>query len=226
MLQQRYTALMSQRLPEVDGLRGFALVLMVAFHFMVLLYVLGFGEAVIFEGFWLRVGQVSRHLFLFLVGVSVSLSSRGFDGQLLRALKIVAAALLVSFASGVVLGQEGMIRFGVLHLIACSVPLLALFKGKPFTALQAAFLTLCLAAPVDALVRPLLFSPFDYFPFFPWFGLMLLGLVFGELVYARRRPTPLAVFAWVPGLCLLGRHALLLYLLHFPLLYGLDCGCI
>jgi uncharacterized membrane protein len=64
----------------------------------------------------------------------------------------------------------------------------------------------------------------DYMPFIPWSGYYLLGAVIGRRIYPERRTRfasvsdrvlkGLSPFLW------LGRHALSVYLLHQPLIYG------
>ena len=73
------------------------------------------------------------------------------------------------------------------------------------------------------LLTPLGFAPYgftssDYFPLLPNFGYFLLGAVVGRQVYAGRKSLfpretpPLGLFRW------LGRHSLMIYLLHQPVL--------
>lgn len=59
----------------------------------------------------------------------------------------------------------------------------------------------------------------DYFSFFPWIFLFLTGLFLGKLCRGRDG-RPWRVFYWnIPPLSFLGRHSLLIYLLHQPVLY-------
>ena len=73
------------------------------------------------------------------------------------------------------------------------------------------------------LLTPLGFAPYgftssDYFPLLPNFGYFLLGAVAGKRAYAGRKSLfpretpPLGFFRW------LGRHSLMIYLLHQPVL--------
>ena len=61
------------------------------------------------------------------------------------------------------------------------------------------------------------FSSFDYFPLVPWFGVFLAGAALGKRIYAPGRsliPRP-------PGetfINIAGRHSLLIYLVHQPVI--------
>jgi uncharacterized membrane protein len=60
----------------------------------------------------------------------------------------------------------------------------------------------------------------DYRPLLPWFGVVLIGLFFGNVVYARgRRPATLPEEAPVVArpLLPLGRNSLFIYLIHQPI---------
>lgn len=175
---------------------------------------------------FVRLGQF---LFLGLVGVSVFLSTRGFKEQLSRGVKIFWCALLVTVGTYLVF-PHSYVRFGVLHLIAVSVPLVALLKGRERWALLAAaffygvsFLLPETGGPsslgIPFGLPPAGFSSLDYFPIFPWMSVPFVGLWIASKVYAERKETGLAVFAKVPGITWLGRHSLAVYLLHQPILY-------
>ena len=65
----------------------------------------------------------------------------------------------------------------------------------------------------------------DYVPVFPWFGVVLAGILVGRAIVAYLLDTPLA--RWRPADPLgraavwAGRWSLAIYLIHQPLLYGL-----
>ena len=68
------------------------------------------------------------------------------------------------------------------------------------------------------------FSSGDYFPLFPHLGWFLLGAAFGKTAYREKKsllPNFPKESAPVRFLCFCGRHSLLLYLAHQPLLYTL-----
>lgn len=65
----------------------------------------------------------------------------------------------------------------------------------------------------------------DYVPVFPWMGVMLMGSGLAEAWFGRsehrKAPLPRISTQSVPVLQYLGRHSLVVYLVHQPLLIGL-----
>ena len=58
---------------------------------------------------------------------------------------------------------------------------------------------------------------FDYFPFIPWFGVFLLGATLGRTAYTSRK----SLLPWnLPQsfVNVAGRHSLLIYILHQPVI--------
>lgn len=188
--------------------------------------------------FWLGARAFIVSLFLLLVGVSLHLATRrGFNwSRYLRRLGILSAAAgLVSLASYQMFPQT-FIYFGILHFIA-----LASLLGLAFTN----FYWLNLGIGVAVLIAGLAYQSAafdsrvlgwigfmtfkppteDYVPVFPWFGVVLLGLFSGRWWFSRD-PLP-QLLRWHPtatGSRLLtfgGRHSLLIYLLHQPVLLGI-----
>lgn len=63
------------------------------------------------------------------------------------------------------------------------------------------------------------FSSADYFPLLPWTPLYLFGYYFGRSGIIERFPK---FFMWgkIPPLDFLGRHAIWVYIIHQPVIYG------
>ena len=59
----------------------------------------------------------------------------------------------------------------------------------------------------------------DYFSFLPWIFLFLCGYYLGRLLGVKNRSHGKLWYGKVPGAVFLGRHSLLIYLLHQPVLY-------
>ncbi len=223
------------RIWEIDFLRGLSIILMVGYH---LLYDLGAMVGLkSFLGFstdlstpaWLTAQYFFAALFVVLSGISSTLSR----GNVRRALKLLAVAILVT-AVTFVFNRAATVHFGILHCLGVSILLygLALEKAiaRACAVAGAAVIGLGLALPFvmkSVTIRfdwllPLgihspAYSSFDYFPVLPWFGVFLVGAALGKSVYAPRRslirrrlPTMFINFA--------GRHSLLIYILHQPVI--------
>jgi len=131
----------------------------------------------------------------------------------------------------------GVVAFGILHLIGVSVilayPLLKyrlanLFLGLCFIA-AGVYMRAQEVSSESAWLLPLgvvpenLFMP-DYRPVLPWFGVVLLGLFAGNVLYGDgKRPAdvPRRAPQIARPLVPLGRNSLFIYLIHQPILVGL-----
>jgi uncharacterized membrane protein len=230
---------------EVDFLRGMAIILMVLFHMVFDLNYFGIQQIELVSGFWFYLARFTASLFLLLVGVSLSLSySRArllgqedrFRFRLMkRSLWIFSLAMGVTLVTYLFIGR-GFIVFGVLHLIGVSLllayPFLRLHGMNFILGLLFILIGLFLQSlSVDFSwllwlgLAPWDFRSVDYFPLLPWFGVILMGVAFGDLFYrgySRRIPVPdLAGSSLVSGLAFLGRNSLAIYLAHQPVLIGL-----
>jgi len=219
------------RLDAIDALRGVALAGMFAFH---LIWDLGYFRLVSpdlpYEPAVIGFGHLVAGVFLFLVGVSLALSSRnGVDMRAFwrRLVTICAAAAGVSAAT-FWLFPESFIFFGILHCIALS-SLLALPLLQAPLWMVATVMAAALAAPL-LIASPIFDAPQfwwlglgtqeppsnDWRPLLPYFGVVLAGLI------AARLRLPGWVNEWRAqgrlGAALVwgGRHSLLIYLAHQP----------
>ncbi len=228
------------RLWEIDALRGVAIIMMTIFHLMWDLWFFRIlPDVVLYAGFWKYFQRTTAILFLLLVGVSLTISYRAeqrnrvlsYRKYLLRGLRIFGYGLVISLA--VWLANVGYVHFGILHCIGVSIllayPLLP--YRWPNLGLWAVFFVLggwleTVRVDFPWLVwlglTPPNYAPNDYFPLIPWFGVVLLGVFLGNTFYnAQGRLLPLpdfSAFAPVRFLRFLGRHSLLIYLIHQPLL--------
>jgi len=177
--------------------------------------------------------------FLALVGVSLALAHP--DGLrraafLKRLALVVGAAALVTAASYAIDPAEPIL-FGILHCIAVASLIAALFVAAPAWAALALGMVM-IAAPLvyssPAFNPPALVwlglgtvSPYtlDWRPLLPWAGVVLIGL--GLTQAAAPRLAGWRWSAWRPmgwpgrATAFAGRHSLVIYLVHQPILFGL-----
>lgn len=234
-----------KRLWLLDVLRGAALLNMLAYHALYdWVYVFGH------TGGWYDIWSPGCHVwqqyicwsFILLSGYSFTLARRPLKNGLL----VAGCAVVLTVVTAGFLPSES-IWFGVLHLNAAAVLLSCLLRpllekcpaGAGLAACAMLFaltnqvpegylgfesLRLC---PLPAawyrtnlfwLGLPDLtkFSSADYFPLIPWLFLFWCGLFLARLWRpgAGRAPAALRPLACV------GRHTLLVYMLHQPVIYG------
>lgn len=225
------------RLAAIDCVRGIALIGMVVYHTAFDLYSDRLiATDVVDDLGWKALARVTAGAFLFLVGIGLTLSTRnGLNPpRYFRRLGLIAGgAVLVSIATWW-FDPGTFVFFGVLHEIAAAsvlaLPFLwlpsvvALVAGAAVVALPFAFTNPLFDTPALWWVGLSTTEPatVDYVPVFPWFGVVLLGLVAGRVVLrhagriARFQPQSRAIRLLAFG----GRHTLLLYLVHQPLIVG------
>ena len=227
---------------EVDLLRGVAVVLMISYHFIFDLDYLKIHEIDAAHGLPLILARTTVALFLILVGLSVSLShSRaqmlGQDGRFFgrlaeRSAWILTLALAISAVTYLALGK-GFIVFGILHLIGLSLLLVYPFIGLDRRIFLFGIIFIMLGMYFKGIsvdypwllwlgIAPMDFYSLDYVPLFPWFGVVLMGMGIGDVLYPdyqRSVELPdLSCNRLVRLFSILSRHSLAIYLMHQPLI--------
>lgn len=228
------------RLWEIDLFRGIAILMMVLFHTVFDISFFGIAPLDVSTGFWRYFAYATASLFLLIVGVSLIISHdkawQKISGLSLvlkfvyRGAFIFALGLLVTLGTWLYLG-EGFVIFGILHLIGISIVLSPLFFrfGKlniliGLACIPAGWIISGLNGPAILLpfgVMPAGFTSVDYTPLFPWFGMVLIGMGIGKFLYTageRRFKIPQIPELIVTPLSFLGRHSLVIYLVHQPVI--------
>ncbi len=126
----------TSRYPEIDLLRGIAIVMMIIFHSLFDLAFFRLMPIDISDGFWRYFAYATASLFLLVVGISLAISHARAVSHLhgraltvkflVRGAGIFCCGLLVTVATWWYL-QEGFVIFGILHLIGVAVMLSPLF---------------------------------------------------------------------------------------------------
>jgi len=224
------------RLICIDALRGFAIVLMVIYHFCFDLSYFGLAPFDFYQDrFWLNLRTLILSLFLGLVGVSLVLASQprlNVRRYLRRLSLLVASAALVSLATWWMFGER-LVFFGVLHFIAVASLLGLLFVRAGWVNLIAGVGIILFATqyqstwfdiPLRRWIGLMTHKPAteDYVPLLPWMGVVLLGIFAGPYIvrWLQTHLQGISDVAPVRWLALSGRHSLVIYLIHQPLLIG------
>jgi len=226
-----------ERFWEIDFVRGLAIIKMVIFNYSYALAYLGilfFREGLMFQG-------AAAAVFIFLVGLSLTISysrvkhkesKHIYKKYFSRGLKVFGYGLLITLITFLTF-PKATILFGVLHLIGISIILgqfflrynkLNFFLGILFVLLGFYLQSFTFDTPwfLWLGLMPENFVTFDYFPIFPWFGVTLLGIYFGNLFYENGkrqfRIKDMSNNSIIRFLTFLGRKSLFIYLAHQPVL--------
>lgn len=232
----------ARRYETLDTIRGFALISMILYHASWdLVYMFG-ADWPWYHGFAAHVWQQSIcWTFILLSGYCFSLGRH----QLRRGLTVFLCGALVTAVTWVFM-PENLVLFGVLTLLGSSMLLTSGFqhllqKIPPRAGLAGSFLLFLLTRDVNAgylgfegtrIFRvwdgardlstafagfpPADFFSTDYFSLLPWFFLFLTGYFLFRLRRSEVRET-----RRVPLITAMGRHSLLIYMLHQPVIYAL-----
>ena len=224
------------RIAAIDGLRGAALCLMIVYHFSFDLNWFGYMRADFdHDAFWLGFRGVIVSAFMLLVGLSLLLARRAgvTPRHFWRRIALIAfCAIVVSVASYLTFPQT-FITFGILHCIALASVLAWPATRFPLAALAGGIVIVAIG---NAVKHPLFDAPWlqwlgmmthkppteDYVPLLPWLGVVMIGIALGHWLSLQHfrplRPLSRATPHW---LIWMGRHSLLIYMLHQPVLIGL-----
>ena len=220
-----------KRYQSVDIARGLAFVAMAVYHGTWFAADRGLLDLKINAvlGWWVFQKCIAGSFF-FLVGTSLLLANRQAirpRRQLVRLARLLACAAAITIASAV-LRPSWIVLFGILHCIAaCSVVGLAFLRlGRLNALLGVAGIALGVLVQGEVFDHPLLYwlglgtervSSFDFQPFFPWFGVVLLGISAGRELLPRLEGQPSGAW-WARVLAWMGQKSLWLYMAHVPVL--------
>lgn len=236
------------RIHFLDELRGFAVFCMVFYHaFYTVGYLFNWQWGIWLMNFFMPAEPVFAGLFIFISGIASNLSHSNIE----RGAKLFFIAYIITVVTWFAIGEDGVIRFGILHMLSVCMMLYgiltkvcrliplwvgfavnaALFVltinviwgsagipgvwqiGLPAEWYRTDFLY-PLGFPYDG------FMSSDYFPLLPWLFLFFAGCFFGRLAVRKKFPK----FTYknhIPFFSFMGRHALLIYILHQPVIFGI-----
>jgi uncharacterized membrane protein len=229
------------RLDTIDVMRGAAIGAMALFHITWDLTYFGWiapttTQSPLFHGF----GHVIAACFAGLAGFSLVLAHGdviNWHKFIRHWLRLVLAAGAITAATSYAL-PDGVIFFGILHCLAVSMLIGVLCLRAP-VGLLCLIAVLSLSVPF-MISEPALngrfvqwlglgtFEPatYDWRPLFPWMGVVITGMIIARLMqHHALKALYMRMCQWVvpqhlSALTTAGRHSLIIYLIHQPILFG------
>lgn len=209
---------------------------MVVYHFLVDLEMIFRFPIGVYRFPLVLFARVVAAIFILLVGISVSIRyEKAKNLGVKKIIKIFAKrSFYILFWASVItvvtflMFRDETIVMGILHFIGISMILVLpfLFLENIFLVITAV-LSLGLGAVLPFVnttnywllpfgVAPKTFSSFDYFPLFPWFGVIILGIIMGRIIKFKNNKDDIKR----NYLEKIGQKSLLIYLLHQPILWS------
>ena len=236
-----------RRVPLIDELRGFAIICMVFYHGaydLVVLY--GYNIPIFETDFMDALSTAFAMLFVVISGTACRYSRNNYKRGVICFTAGMIITLITYFAT-----PDDFIRFGILHMLGISMIVFSLidrFLDKISPAWGIALMTFLtvitynipsryigVTGLVEIGLPNVLYNsgflfPFgfigygfvssDYFPLFPWVFIFLAGSYFGVYLKGNKLPEGFYKGRSRP-LAFVGRHTMIIYLLHQPLILGL-----
>lgn len=214
----------TDRIWEIDFLRGVALILMIYFHLIYDLKEIYNFDIDYTSGFNAFTGRAAGTMFIFLSGISCTLSRSNIK----RGLKILGLGLVITAAT-YFYDPDMVVVFGILHFLGSAILIYEVLK-KLDAAVLAIIAVIIYSSgnlvgkiPMDTNILFFLgitsgnFISSDYYPLIPWLGLFLFGVAAGKLLYKDKKS--LLKFSFGNNvISALGRKTLIIYLLHQPVI--------
>ena len=237
-----------KRIHTLDELRGLAVFCMIfyhAFYSMGVFFNFKFGTDL--TNFFMPAEPYFAALFIFISGISSNLTHSNLE----RGCKLFFISYALTIVTFFVVGPENMIRFGILHMLSVSMiayglltkvnSLIPMWIGA---AVNIILFVITFNITSGSIGIPFLFSyrlpaewynsgvfymfglpdknfvSSDYFPLMPWFFLFFAGGFIGRLAANKKFPK-FTYKKHIPFLAFLGRHALIIYLAHQPVIFGI-----
>lgn len=247
MLKNNHRAAGHRRIYFMDELRGFAVFCMVFYHgFYTLAYLYNLKVGMILLDFFMPAEPFYAGLFMLISGVSSDLS----HSNLARGFKLLGVSLAITAATYFFVPDElivfGILHFLSVCMILYGLlkPLADRFDFSWAAVAVCALLFVCTMgisrgylgfSPQLGMVLPSSlyktnrlaplgiysesFRSADYFPLFPWMFVFAAGTFLGKLAAQDRFPA-FMYRSHVPFFSWLGRYALIIYVVHQPVIYG------
>lgn len=232
---------MKKRIWELDALRGVFMILIILFHLMYdLVYLFGIVElsTPLARSLYQLGNDWGGTPFLILSGLCATIGSKPIK----RGLTVIGGGLIINLVTACMYffgfaDKSIIIYFGVLHCIGTCMLLWSLFRKLPTSVLL--ILGIAMAA-VGLYMRhnvyvdfpwliplgfvPRTFASSDFFPLLPNLGYFLIGAAAGRTFYKSKAtllPNANANNPVIRFFSFFGKHSLIIYLLHQPILAGL-----
>jgi len=201
------------RYPEIDLIKGIAVILMVIFHYFYVAYLMEKPILDINSNMIHLLAVVAHNIFIFMVGVNMIVSYKKhkqknksedeyIGKQFKRALLLFIFGMIMTFVTYYIFPAK-YIQFGIFHFISLSIIVSLLFINNiNYTGIgiilfsilnylivnhKSEFVEVCQNNKQICFILGIFnyYSSIDHFSFIPFFLTVLFGMGFGQLIYSK-----------------------------------------
>jgi len=210
----------------LDFIKGIAVILMIIYHFFSLIDA-KINTSYTSHPYFLITGNLSRIIFIFLLGYNF----KGNKNKIDRIIYMLFLSLLINFTT-ILIYPNNFVRFGILHFMTISLILLSyltkIYNVFPFISGIIVFMIYIFVLNKKSSKNVILtsigykpnYSTMDYFPIFKWFWLVGLGYLISKNMKKPKNKTFKNKI--LKGISFLGKKSLIIYVVHFPIIFGLH----
>jgi uncharacterized membrane protein len=189
------------RFIEIDVAKGFAVVLMMCFHYFYLGKHMGVFDANTSSGWLFMFAKVAHTIFILTSGANLAISTSGktpteyIPKKIKRGLYLVVIGLFISYFTKIEFG-DNYVRFGILHFLGVATILSSFVMKSPtltylfagiillfhglltYTNLKDQFVDICDKNPLTCFISGIMntkYNSLDHFSLVPYLGVFLLG---------------------------------------------------
>ena len=189
------------RFIEIDVAKGFAVVLMMCFHYFYLGKHMGIFDANTSSGWLFMFAKIAHTIFILTSGANLAISTSGktptkyIPKKIKRGLYLVVVGLFISYFTKIEFG-DNYVRFGILHFLGVATILSSFVMKSPtltylfagiilifhglltYTNLKDTFISVCDKNPLTCFISGIMntkYNALDHFSLVPYLGVFLLG---------------------------------------------------
>jgi len=201
------------RYPEIDLLKGIAVILMVFFHYFYVAYLMEQPIVDINSTAINSMASIAHNIFIFMVGVNLIVSYKSHQKkeksedeyigrQFRRALMLLMIGMFITLTTYFIFPDK-FVRFGIFHFISLAIMMSLLFVNNIYcTGLgivlfsllnyiiqnhKDLFYSICENNKLSCFIMGIYnyYGSIDHFSFIPFFLIILYGIGAGQIIYGK-----------------------------------------
>ena len=231
-----------RRYPEIDTIKGIAVIFMVIFHYFYLSNFMNLSNYNINYGVLHYLAEISHNIFILMAGVNMGISyekwvierkkkKEFYKRHFIKFVKLLLAGLLITITTKYIFGDSIFVKFGIFHYVAISTLLSSLVISKKIYIILSIIGLLilscykCFKSPFLCFImgiQNLKYSSLDHFSIIDYLPYSLFGIFIGRFFYKdniSKLPLKFTDSKILKPVRFLGKYSFNIYFVHFILFF-------